>query len=283
MAEKAVANILSKTLEQLPKYSGQPDQDADEWLKDLTSTFRMADITESQALKIIPTFLEGSVKQWFMENITTLEFWNTFKTEFTHTYSSPTIKQLASHRLRNRQQRFDKPVIEFYTDIMTLCKIVDPNMTDVSKLDHLYHGLEPSLMKEVPHPAPNTPSNFLEHAKQEETLDRLVTAFNNQTDRIHPPPSASTNLTYQPMVPTELMHFENSSIAYPENDSYYSAHVSSPRPSYSPSHHQQSPRYQSDPQYSPSNRSHHQPRPVRCYRCHRLGHLAPDCRNQKKS
>ena len=47
MAEEAVANILSKTLEQLPKYSGQPDQDADEWLKDLTSTFRMADITES--------------------------------------------------------------------------------------------------------------------------------------------------------------------------------------------------------------------------------------------
>ena len=98
-------------------------------------------------------------------------------------------------------------------------------------------------MKEVLRQAPNTPSNFLEHAKQEETLDRLVTAFNNQTDRINPPSSASTNLTYQPMVPTELMHFENSSIAYPENYSYYTAHVSSPRPSYPPSHHQQPSRY----------------------------------------
>ena len=30
MTEQTVANIISKTLEQLPKYSGQPDQDADE-------------------------------------------------------------------------------------------------------------------------------------------------------------------------------------------------------------------------------------------------------------
>ena len=49
MAEKTVANILSKTLEQISKYSCQSDHDADEWLKDLISTFRMADITESQA------------------------------------------------------------------------------------------------------------------------------------------------------------------------------------------------------------------------------------------
>ncbi|CAM4829105.1 unnamed protein product, partial [Rotaria magnacalcarata] len=59
MAEKTASTLLSKTLEQTPKYSGKSDQDADEWLKDLTTTFRMADITESQALKMIPTFLEG--------------------------------------------------------------------------------------------------------------------------------------------------------------------------------------------------------------------------------
>ncbi|CAF5155661.1 unnamed protein product, partial [Rotaria socialis] len=51
MAEKTVATLLSKTLEQTPKFSGKPDQDADEWMKDLTATFRMADITEPQGLK----------------------------------------------------------------------------------------------------------------------------------------------------------------------------------------------------------------------------------------
>ncbi|CAF1418096.1 unnamed protein product [Rotaria magnacalcarata] len=45
MAEKTVAILLN--------------QDTDEWMKDLTAAFHMADITESQALKIISTFLEG--------------------------------------------------------------------------------------------------------------------------------------------------------------------------------------------------------------------------------
>ncbi|CAF4716563.1 unnamed protein product, partial [Rotaria socialis] len=62
MAEKTVATLLSKTLEQTPKFSGKPDQDADEWMKNLTATFCMADITEPQGLKIIFTFLEGHPK-----------------------------------------------------------------------------------------------------------------------------------------------------------------------------------------------------------------------------
>ncbi|CAF2940992.1 unnamed protein product [Rotaria sp. Silwood2] len=138
---------------QIPKCSGKPDQDADEWLKELSSTFRMADITESQTLKIIPTFLEGSAKQWFIENSTAFESWNAFKDEFTHTYSSPTMKQLASQQLRTHQQHIDEPIIEYYTYIMKSYKIIDPNMTDVSKHDHLYHDLTPSVMKEVLHQA----------------------------------------------------------------------------------------------------------------------------------
>ena len=102
MAEKTVSTLLSKTLEETPKYSGKPDQDADEWLKDLIATLRMADITESQALKKIPTFLEGPAKLWFQENIAAFESWSTFKAQFLHTYLSPSLKQLASNRLRHR-------------------------------------------------------------------------------------------------------------------------------------------------------------------------------------
>ncbi|CAF4326990.1 unnamed protein product, partial [Rotaria sordida] len=160
MADKTIATLLSKTLEKTPKYSGKPDQDADEWLNDLIATFRMADITGAHALKIIPTFLEGHATQWYSDNKEIFESWTVFKTEFIRTYPSPTTKQLASNRLRTRLQHYDEPVIEYYTDIMKLCKLVDPSMTDVSKLDHLYHGLKHSLMKEVLRHNPRTPSDF---------------------------------------------------------------------------------------------------------------------------
>ncbi|CAF3384619.1 unnamed protein product [Rotaria sp. Silwood1] len=63
VAEKTVATLLSKTLEPAPKYFGKADEDDHEWLKDLTATFHISDIKESQALKIISTFLEEHTKQ----------------------------------------------------------------------------------------------------------------------------------------------------------------------------------------------------------------------------
>jgi hypothetical protein len=52
MAEKTVATIISKTLEQAPKYCGKSDQNVDEWLKDPCAKFRMAEVTEPRAVKI---------------------------------------------------------------------------------------------------------------------------------------------------------------------------------------------------------------------------------------
>jgi len=279
MAEKIVATLLSKTLEHTPKYSGKPDQDADEWIKDLIATFRMANITGSQALQIISTFLEGHAKQWFTENIATFESWDVFKTEFLHTYSSPTAKQLASNRLRTRQQRYDEAVIEYYTDVMKLCKLVDPNMTDASKLDHLYHGLKSSLIKEVLRQAPSTPSEFLEQARKEENLDRLVTTSIQQTnDNDTLAMNYSNTSLYRPTHSAESMHYQNSPNMYSGG---YSANVYSTRPTYTRFHHQPSSRYPPPAQQSSFNALRFQPRPLRCYLCHKLGHFARDCRSAK--
>ena len=277
--EKTVATLLSKTLEQTPQYSGKADQGADEWLKDLTATFRMADITEPQALKIIPTFLEGPAKEWFIENIPMFESWNAFKATFLHTYSSPTSKHLASNCLRTRQQRYDEAVIEYYTDVMKLCKLVDPNMTDASKLDHLYHGLKPSLMKEVLRQAPSTLSAFLEHARREENLDRLVTAsFPPTTDNDLLPTNYSNNSLYRTTQPGDSMHFKK--FPNPHTDRYCT-NAYSRQPAYTRFHHPTLPQSSSQGRHSLSNDSHYQSRPLRCYLCHKLGYFARDCRSAK--
>ena len=279
MAEKTVATLLSKTLEQTPKYSGKPDQDADEWLKDLIATFRMADITGSQALKIISTFLEGHATQWFNENIAQFESWDVFKTEFLHKYSSPTAKQLASNRLRTRQQRYDEAVIEYYTDFMKLCKLVDPNMTDASKLDHLYHGLKSSLMKEVLRQAPSNPSEFLEQARREENLDRQVTTSVQQTnDNVTLAMNSPNNSSHGPTQFAESMHYQNSPNMYFDG---YSTNGYSTRPPYPRFPHRSSPGYTPQAQQSSFNALRYQPRPLRCYFCHKLDHFARDYRSAK--
>ncbi|CAF4636707.1 unnamed protein product, partial [Didymodactylos carnosus] len=133
----------------------------------------MAEISDSQALKIIITFLDAAAKDWFIANKETLTSWSLFVKEFLNTYSSPAAPQFASQRLRNRQQRSPESVIEYYTDILKLCRTVDPNMTDASKVDHLFHGLKSSFMKEVFRHAPTTSEEVLKVAKQEEVLEQL--------------------------------------------------------------------------------------------------------------
>ena len=238
MAEKTVATIISKALEQTPKYSGNTEQDADEWLKELNSKFRMAEITESQALKIIPTFLAGPAKEWFTENSLQFETWGTFKIEFVRTYSSPATKQLASHRLRTRQQRLDEPIIEYYTDVMKLCKVVDPNMTDASKIDHLCHGLKISLMREVLRHTPRTPAEFLEYAKQEEVLDQLVnTSLVTSThDDVNPTNPSSGYMSSQTQISAVTAPFR------PYNEPvYHTSPPHHPEASRSPRRHHNSP------------------------------------------
>lgn len=249
MAEKTVAAILTKTLENLPKFVGKPEQNAEAWLDELTNTFRMADITETQALKIIPTFLAGPAKNWFNENHAVFESWTTFKAEFINVYTSPSTKQLASQRLRHRQQGIDETVIEYYTNILKLCKIVDPEMTNATKLDYLYHGLRPSLLKDVFRKQPQTPAEFLEHARHEEVLETFMNTSANTGDH----QQSITEQNYQSTV------FHN----YPGTQ-----YTTAPQPLLQMPY--------SLPTQS-HNALHYRKRTIRCYKCNRIGHIARNC------
>ncbi|CAF1539832.1 unnamed protein product, partial [Adineta steineri] len=101
-------------------------------------------------------------------------------------------------------------------------------MTDASKLDHLYHGLKSSLMKDVLREAPATPAAFLDKARHEENLYRLVTTAalhtnNNDTQATN----YSNNSLYRSTQSAEAIRYPNSSNMYSGS---YSTNVYSPRP-----------------------------------------------------
>jgi co-chaperonin GroES (HSP10) len=64
-------------------------------------------------------------------------------------------------RLRKRKQGINEPAAEYYYEIINLCRLMDPNMSEEAKLHHLYEGLKPTLVEKIWVLQPKTCADFL--------------------------------------------------------------------------------------------------------------------------
>ncbi|KZR96327.1 Uncharacterized protein APZ42_009397, partial [Daphnia magna] len=68
-------------------------------------------------------------------------------------------------RLRSKTQGMDEPTVRYYYEILNLCRMVDPNMTEEHRLEHLFRGLRPALLRKIYPMKPKTCEEFLTLAK----------------------------------------------------------------------------------------------------------------------
>ncbi|KAK4013981.1 hypothetical protein OUZ56_026529 [Daphnia magna] len=52
-------------------------------------------------------------------------------------------------KLIDRKQKIEDSTIDYFYDILDLCRRVDPNMIEATKLVHLWRGLKPSLQEKL--------------------------------------------------------------------------------------------------------------------------------------
>ncbi|KZS12015.1 Uncharacterized protein APZ42_023098 [Daphnia magna] len=64
-------------------------------------------------------------------------------------------------KLRNHKQGINEPAAEYYYEIINLCRLIDPNMSEEAKLHHLYEGLKPTLVEKIWVLQPKTCIDFL--------------------------------------------------------------------------------------------------------------------------
>jgi hypothetical protein len=276
MAEAIVSKLTAKNFETITKFGGKVEEDVDLWIRDIVAACEMSKLEPAQVLQVVSGFLVDNALEWFLNNRATIDTWDEFLKQIRTAYQSPAAKQIASHKLRNRKQALTEPVTNYVTDVLRLCKIIDPTMTEPSKLDHLQHGLKSSLLKEVLRKEPSTTSQFLEYARKEEVLNSLVHTNEHET---------SDNLQIERKSPTLNSQQLNKHVQFQEKtqESYPASgrRFRSPESSYSysgpPSPRQNRPRSPATPRYPPRRNFS-----VRCYNCDKLGHLSRNCWLPKK-
>ncbi|KZS05507.1 Uncharacterized protein APZ42_031279 [Daphnia magna] len=68
-------------------------------------------------------------------------------------------------RLRSRTQGIDEPTVRYYYEILNLCRLIDSNMSKAHRLEHLFRGLRPALLRKIYTLKPKTCEEFLTLAK----------------------------------------------------------------------------------------------------------------------
>jgi hypothetical protein len=75
-------------------------------------------------------------------------------------------------KLRDRIQGLEEPTVGYFYDVLDLCRLVDPNMADPTKIEYLFRGLRPTLVEKIYPCRPQTCTEFLAHVKvYEETTN----------------------------------------------------------------------------------------------------------------
>jgi hypothetical protein len=102
MAKKLVGSMLSNHLKTLPKFSGNQNEDAVQWLKDIIDGLNYAAFTDDQKVSIISGYLNDDARRWLLQNVSVLD----------------SIENRLTYRLSKRQINLLLPTLAFQQPIL---------------------------------------------------------------------------------------------------------------------------------------------------------------------
>ena len=158
--EMARAN---RKFERPPSFSGLMSEDAIEWADRYDKIGDYNVWTCKDKHDNIFMYLKGSAEKWFKaltpKTTTWLDVTTTVggadvvtegaKTRLLKAFNVGNYQQFYANKLQNRVQEMNESGVVYYFDVVALCSVVDPNMTEPEKVNHLMRGLGASLLKSI--------------------------------------------------------------------------------------------------------------------------------------
>lgn len=168
-----IARARKARYDDLPNFSGYPSEDAERFLKSIKNIAKANDSsTDQQFLEIVRGKLTQAAGSWFDDHESQFTKWSDFETAFRNRYFSTTIITAKFDKLSQRKQRYDESVTTYFDDITTLCREIDPKISDRIIIQHLMKGINPEIRKELTRrqSAITTLTEFLRMAKLEQDI-----------------------------------------------------------------------------------------------------------------
>ncbi|KZR96831.1 Uncharacterized protein APZ42_008615, partial [Daphnia magna] len=96
------------------------------------------------------------------------------KSQFSTAFRQANFSLVQESKLRQREQGNEEDVVAYFYDIINMCRIVNPTMSQEQQLQHLYRGLKPTLLQKIYPLQPASTTEFLDVAKLHAEASSLV-------------------------------------------------------------------------------------------------------------
>ncbi len=165
-----------------PIFYGKPHEDTLDWIDRYETIGAYNGWRDADLRKFLIIHLDGPARNWYLCNADTIpDHWNKREGEliqgqrqqdqdgareiFLKEFQKGTYALYQEQKLRNRMQDENECPLSYYYDVMNLCRVINPNMSERNKLDYLYQGLKRSLFTSIYTARPETCAKFLELLK----------------------------------------------------------------------------------------------------------------------
>ncbi|UYV62540.1 hypothetical protein LAZ67_2000988 [Cordylochernes scorpioides] len=133
---------IGAVLVQVQGGSEKPIYDCGKWMRDYERIARSNCWDATMKLANAPFFLEGTAGQWYDNNEEGMDSWDMFKEMFSRTFdNSGVLLRRAKDNLQSRAQKSTESCESYIQDVLSLCRQVNPDMSQGEKVAHLMKGV----------------------------------------------------------------------------------------------------------------------------------------------
>jgi hypothetical protein len=167
-----------------PIFAALSSDDVLDWLE----RYEMAAVynrwSNDDRARNFPMYLDGAARKWFLVH-THPSHWENLpirpnpadptlpqlpaatglKDQFTAAFKQANFSLVQESKIRQREQGNEEDVVSYFYDIVNMCRMVNPAMSQEQQLQYLYRGLKPTLFAKIYPLQPPTTADFLELAK----------------------------------------------------------------------------------------------------------------------
>ncbi|GFV35103.1 retrotrans_gag domain-containing protein [Trichonephila clavipes] len=123
-------------------FRGAPGEDPLKWLKEYDRVANFNKWDDMMCLANVYFFLDGTARQWYVNNEDALDSWEAFKNGLSGLFCDcQKYTRRAEEQLKCRAQRSGESTQSYIQSVLGLCQEVNPLMREDEKVSHLMKGV----------------------------------------------------------------------------------------------------------------------------------------------